>query len=177
MRDENLLRLFDSDPEAALRQAIAEYGAMVERVVRQRLGQHRAEQDIEEIVSDVFASLCRSHRRIDPKLGSLRSYLAVSARNAALRRARQLSERLSTEQELSEDIPISEGPALRQEQRELWEAVLSLGKPDSDILILRYFYGLKSREIAKALGFRHNTVDKRASRALERLRRLLKEEE
>lgn len=177
MTDKELLALFREDPQYALRISIEEYGAMVRRVAEQRLPGNCVKEDIEECISDVFAALYRSFDKIDPERGSVSSYIAVMARNTALRRAREISNRRMQEEALSDDLPETGDFTQRADNSELWKLVLSLGKPDSDMIILKYFYGYKSREIAKALGIRHNTVDKRISRALEKLKRSLLERE
>ena len=51
-------------------------------------------------------------------------------------------------------------------------AVLALGEPDSKIILYRYYFNLPSKEIAKRLGIKQNTVDQRLRRALSKLNRL-----
>ncbi len=49
-------------------------------------------------------------------------------------------------------------------------SVLALGEPDSTILLCRYYFGMRTREIAKKVGMKENTVDQRLRRALAKLK-------
>lgn len=179
MTDKELLQLYDNDPQAALNEIIDMYDGMVYRVVSGRLAQRCAKEDIEEIVSDVFVQFYRNFGKVDLQKGTVKAYLSVIAKHAALRRAEQLSR---TDEQIPLDdvqntVPDNSDPERSIIRRLLFEAVRSLGKPESDIIIMKYFYGMKSREIGTALGLRTNTVDKKISRALERLRKTIKEED
>ena len=169
MTDERLLGLLRSDPEQGLREAVAHYGPMVWRVVRQRLPQAQRE-DLEEIVSDAFVQLYRTLDRLDPERGSLGAYLSVIARNAALRRARQLSSRPEIPAETLPEVPAPD-------HRELYDALMSLEEGDRRLITLRYHYGLTAREIGEQLGISEAAAQKRLSRALEKLRHITREEE
>ncbi len=46
----------------------------------------------------------------------------------------------------------------------------SLGEPDSEIFIRRYYRGQSTKEIAEVFNLKENTVDKRISRGLKKLR-------
>jgi RNA polymerase sigma-70 factor (ECF subfamily) len=48
-----------------------------------------------------------------------------------------------------------------------------LGEPDREIIIRKYYFGQKSKEIAGVLNLRENTVDKKISRGLKKLKILL----
>jgi RNA polymerase sigma-70 factor (ECF subfamily) len=123
----------------------------------------------------------RNADKIDLQKGTVKAYISVIAKNLALRRAEQLSRR--DEQIPLDDVSETLGSGGAGEfertlnRRILLEAVKTLGKPDSDIIIMKYFYGMKSREIGAALGIRTNTVDKKISRALERLRKTMRKED
>ena len=65
----------------------------------------------------------------------------------------------------------------RSEKTALWTEVLKLGKPDSDILILQYFYCRTAGDIAKLLKMTTAAVNKRSQRAREKLKKVLCEKE
>jgi RNA polymerase sigma-70 factor (ECF subfamily) len=174
--------MYRENPQAALNETVNIYGGMVYKVVFSRLAQRFAREDIEEIVSDVFVQFYRNADKIDLQKGTVKAYISVIAKNLALRRAEQLNRR--DEQIPLEDVSetVVDGGAAGEFERTLnrrilLEAVKALGKPDSDIIIMKYFYGMKSREIGAALGIKTNTVDKKISRALERLRKTIRKED
>ena len=55
------------------------------------------------------------------------------------------------------------------ERRRLLEAVKDLGEPDSIIIIRRFYFGQRSKEIAKDLDMTVSAVDTRLSRAITKL--------
>ena len=57
--------------------------------------------------------------------------------------------------------------------KKLYQCILSLGEPDSSIIIQKYFYNRKSADIAESVGLLPITVRVRAARALKRLRKIL----
>ena len=73
---------------------------------------------------------------------------------------------------LPDDLP-APGPEERLELEELW----SLPPADRAVLHLYYYEGYSTEEIARMTGQRPGTVRARLSRAREKLRRLLAEEE
>lgn len=177
MTDKELITLFATDPNAAIRTAVRQYGGLVYRIVYSKLGALCQREDIEETVSDIFLLLYQNADKIDPEKGSLKAYLSATAKHAAVRRAKQLMSRGTAEPLDTHENTLSESEGISREQRaHMAECILRLGKPDSDIITLKYFYGMKSKEIAKRLGLKTNTVDKKISRALEKLKKMLEEE-
>ncbi|HAJ98055.1 MAG TPA: hypothetical protein DCO72_10010, partial [Ruminococcus sp.] len=84
---------------------------------------------------------------------------------------------------LEEAISVASGQDIASDyetadfQKMLLEKITSLGEPDSTIIIQKYYYDRKSREIAKAMNLSPVTVRVRLNRALKRLRKLLTDEE
>ena len=79
MDDRQLLRQLQKKSRGALEAAIAQYGAYVLAVIRNRSRGVLTPEDHEEIASDVFLSLWRSAARIER--GQLRPWLGAVARN------------------------------------------------------------------------------------------------
>ncbi|MDO4943668.1 MAG: sigma-70 family RNA polymerase sigma factor [Ruminococcus sp.] len=179
MTDRELLDLFGSDIQSAMSAAVDIYSPLVYTIVYSKLGSMCPKEDVEETVSDIFVLLYRNYGKIDLKKGSLKAYLSVIAKRAAMRKGEQLASR-ETPTDISElaDMLSDNIDTLkvREERQELLNNIKKLGKPDCDIILLKYFYGLKSREIAAKLGLKTNTVDKKISRSLEKLKNMLEEE-
>ena len=53
---------------------------------------------------------------------------------------------------------------------ELLEALEGLGEPDREIFLRKYYLGQRTKEIARALNLRENTVDQKVGRGLKKLR-------
>ena len=179
MTDREILNLYSQNPEKAITYLVDKYSALVYTIVYSKLGNVSAKEDIEETVADVFIQLFRYTNNIDLEKGSIKSYISVMAKRIAQRKAMTIinKEKALSIDDLSNSIPFSSEEIKQKENRQvLLECIKKLGKPDSDILVLKYFYGLKSKEIGKTLGIKTNTVDKRISRSLKKLREKCEEE-
>ena len=179
MTDREILDLYSQNPEKAITYLVDKYSALVYTIVYSKLGNISAKEDIEETVADVFIQLFRYANSIDLEKGSIKIYISVTAKRISQRKAMTIMNKDKTVpiEKISNSIPISIEEIKQNENRQvLFEFIKELGKPDSDILVLKYFYGLKSKEIGKTLGIKANTIDKRISRSLKKLRTKCEEE-
>ena len=79
--------------------------------------------------------------------------------------------------QLSSEERIDEQAERAETAHALLDAVKSLGEPDSTIIIQKYYYGRSSEDIGDMIDMKPNTVRKRLSRALSRLRDILREDD
>ena len=167
--------LLRRDPERALSQMLSAYTGLVYHAAAAVLGRKNHEE-IEECVSDAFLVVYKSRERLDFSQGSVKAYLCATARNLAINRLnKSAGVREVPLNEFSRAADETEDAAIRRlEAEELIGAVLALGEPDSKIILYRYYFSLPSKEIAKLIGIKPNTVDQRLRRALNKLNRLVK---
>ena len=59
----------------------------------------------------------------------------------------------------------------RELRKEVLDAIKNLGEPDASILIGKYYFGISSKELARALRLSAGNVDTRAHRALQKLKK------
>ena len=79
-----------------------------------------------------------------------------------------------------EDIELSDGKNFMEENfhnNYVWETVMSLGEPDSEIFVRRYKFDEKIKDISKAMGLNISTVKTRLSRGKRKLRKMLSDAE
>lgn len=79
-----------------------------------------------------------------------------------------------------EDIELSDGKNFIEENfhnNYVWETVMSLGEPDSEIFVRRYKFDEKIKDISKAMGLNISTVKTRLSRGKRKLRKMLSDAE
>jgi RNA polymerase sigma-70 factor (sigma-E family) len=131
----------------------------------------------EDVVQDAFVGL---HRRWD-ELRDAASALAY-ARASVVNGCRMVLRRRSLMRRVgfSHDPPIwsAESAAmLREDRREVIEALQRLPRRRREVLILRFYLDLSDVEIAQVMGVSEATVRSTATRALSALGRLLGEEE
>ena len=173
MTDEQLLRLLRDDPERGLAALIAAYSGYVCTIARSKLGGCGTEEDIEEAVSDVFLQFYQWVQVHPEAAVTVRALLAIIAKRHCINRYYALTRQPvcdSFEHLLAEP---SDGTPTPDESVLLMQAVLALGEPESSIILRRYYFGQSSREIGEALGMKPNTVDKKISRSLKKLREQL----
>lgn len=135
-----------------------------------------SEQDVEECVADAFIYFWQHPDKFDPARGSLKSWLCLVVRSRAVDRYRQISrhgELPLEEAVLSVSAGLQEELMSRETRQELIAAINALGEPGREILVRRYYYGQKPREIALALGMTVKQVDNFLYRAKRQLRQAL----
>ena len=181
MSDQELLKLLKDSPQSGLEELTCQYGGLVYTICRSRLSSVCGEKDIEDFTSDVLAEFYRDSRQIDLSKGSIKSFLAVYTKRKSIdnfrHRMKQQSNTCSTEEsgidEIADSQNVEREVLAKETRQEVLAAVKSLGEPDSEILIRKYYLGQMTKEIAKSLKMKENTVDKRISRSLQKLRSMI----
>ena len=173
MQDSDLIALLQTDPERGFTALVRQYGGYVYTIVANKLRGTGTAEDIEETVSDVFAQFYTWMQSHDLAGTNLRALLAVIAKRHSINRFYALTRHPAAEP--IDTLPTEPAAAAPDEQILLIETVKSLGEPDSEIILRRYYFGQSSKEIGAALGMKPNTVDQRISRGLKKLREILEE--
>ncbi len=179
MAEKDRPELSGGSPEEIYRELIKNYSGYVYAVVMNRLNRVGTREDVEDCVSAVFVEIYTSLGGFSPDRGNIRAYIGSIADRKAVDFFRRLSyrQKFSGSDELP-DVPSQDDTESETDRRlmkkRLWEAVEALGKPDSEIIILQYFYNMKLREIAKRLGMSTDAVRKRSLRARNKLKEIMK---
>ena len=110
MTDVKWLELLEKSPKKAHTMLIEEYGGYVYAVVIDKLRSLCSSEEIEDCVSDVFVELFTNIHNFDSSKGSLKGYISVISKRAAINAYRKLSYRqhitMSADDEETE-IPVS----------------------------------------------------------------------
>jgi RNA polymerase sigma-70 factor (ECF subfamily) len=175
MNDKELLRLLKADPERGLAQTVRQYGAYVYKIAFTRLGEICSKEDIEEAVSDIFMKLYTSVSEKGTEPRSVCAYLSVIAQRHCtdiLRRHKAEGQHISLD-EIENIIPDNEVTA---DSGQIMQALKRLGEPDTEIFVRRYYLGQPVKQIALEMNMKTDTLNKRLSRGLKKLRKMLEEE-
>lgn len=183
MTDNEYRRLSARSPREAQNALFNEYFGYVYTIVFNRLRSCAAKEDIEECISDVFADTFVYLGSDTDKNGSIRSFISTVAIRKSINMYRSLSAKsgrtVSIEEGSTDRISDSTDIADSAERAELRDMLLrlieELGEPDSTMIIQKYYYGMTSKEIAKAVSLDPAAVRVRCSRAIRRLRDRLSE--
>ena len=132
----------------------------------------RDSQLAKDVTQSVFVALAQNARPLTDH-PVLSGWLHRTTQNLAANAVRSDVRRRAREQEAA-----AMNELLATESDNLWDHVAphldaglgELSEPDRDALLLRYFEGKSAREMAQTLGVSDDAAQKRASRAVDRLR-------
>ena len=178
MNDEKIIAAIRRGDERAIDRVMDKYSRLMWSIASAVLKNTASVQDVEECVADVFIYLWQNPEKYDPERGGLKAWLSAVARSRAVDRYRELLRRRETP--LDEELPveqlgIAEGLAAQETRQALNAAVRALEEPDREILIRRYYYEQKPREIALATGLTVTQVNNSLYRSKRQLRQALAE--
>ena len=177
--DKKILDLLKNKPEKGLEKLINTYSGLVYTIIYNKLNQYFSVEDIEECVSSVFYEVYENRNVIDLSKGTLKAYIAVLSKRRAIDLFRKNSKHVANlvylkTQELEDCIENRlfnvEDEVDTETKDMLIQAIKALGEPDSEIFIRKYYHSQNSKEISGLMGIKQNTIDKRLSRGLSKLR-------
>jgi RNA polymerase sigma-70 factor (ECF subfamily) len=184
MTDEKLIDVLNTDSKIGLEQLMNDYIGLVYTIAYSKLHTVCTKEDIEELVSDIFFEFYRGINSLEASKGSVKGCLSVLAKRRsidAFRKSRNRKYILLDDESFSDDIAGNENVEqnlLRNESNiELIKAINALGEPDSEIIIRKYYFEQSNKQIAEELKIKSNTVAKKASRGLNKLRYIIEEKE
>ncbi|OPJ60429.1 sigma-70 family RNA polymerase sigma factor [Clostridium chromiireducens] len=177
--DIELLKLLHDKPEEGLKVMMDSYMALIYTIIFNKLSGTYSKEDIEECVSDVFFQVFHYKNRIDLEKGSIKAFLAVVAKRKAIDmyRKNKNNNHIPIE-DLPEDLysmvdDVANSLLLKESKSVLINAIKSLGEPDSEIVIRKYYLYQSSKDISSDLGIKVNTIDKKVSRCIQKLKNVL----
>lgn len=175
MTDKELLALYHKNESEAVRETVRLYLPYVKAIVKDKLSAFSRE-DIEETVSDIFIRFWRSVGKVDLSRGSVRAYLCVLAKSAALRKRQQLAQAPRREDNnMLEKLEAQTAPP--DERSRLLSALEQLADADRQIILMKYYLGLTHKQIGKELHINAKAAQKRTERAVARLKQIMGGEE
>lgn len=164
--------------EKVIAAVIQKYSPLLWKVVSNVLINAASTQDIEECVADVFIHFWLNPEKYDANKGKLSSYLSMVARSKAIDRYRQIVRKQEVsieEQILTCSSELLDEIISKQEKEKLFICIHNLEETDREILIRRYYYDQKPKEIAVALDIKGKQVENRLYIAKQRLRKMMDE--
>lgn len=180
--DRELLQLLRAKPEKGLDKMMSIYIGLVYTIASDKLSGVCSKEDIEECVSDVFYEVYRQREAIDLEKGPIKAFIAVIAKRKSIdiyrshisKNSRVVSLDAETyENTLPDNTNVEQAITEKEGQTAIIKGIKALGEPDSEIFIRRYYFGQSTKLIAKCLGLKENTIDKKVSRGLVKLKEIL----
>lgn len=173
MRDESIIAGIKNHEEQSIRYVMEKYTKLLWTVASAVLSNVGSDQDIEECVADVFIALWKNPEKYDPQRGSLKSWLCIVTRSRAIDYYRILSRNRTLS--INDIMLISRMNVLdyviaEEERQDLADAINALADYEKDILIRRYYYEQKPRQIAVAMDMSVKQIDNCLYRSKQKLR-------
>lgn len=175
MQEKNIIDAIKAGDEQAMQKIICRYSRLLWSIVGAALSQVGTTEDMEECVADVFIDLWEHPQKYDESRGSLKAWLSVIARNKAIDRYRQKTKIQTIP--LEETMLAQMGVEPEMENREgLQEALAELTEEEREILLRRYVYQQKPKEMAVALGLSVKQIENRLYRIKAKMRKQMEQE-
>lgn len=155
MTDNEYRKMYNNNPRDAQTALFDEYLSYVYAIVYNKLRSCGSREDIEECVGDVFSAVFISYDRSGSFNGDLKSLIGTIAKRSAIQMYRKLARHSDTiyieseEAEMPDTERIEENAERSVMKNTLLKLINSLGEPDSDIIIQKYYYNMNSKEIAE----------------------------
>lgn len=181
MQDNELVQLIKSDPNKGLGILMKEYMGLVCTIVREKLDKVCDSYEMESCASDIFVEFYNGIDGYSSDKGTIKAYLCVMAKRRAIDIFRKKSKEFGnvsiddedTKIDVRSSSDIEKEYVNKEQKKELLNAVDSLGEPDREIIVRKYYLGESTRQIADRLAMTISAVDTRSSRALKKLRNVL----
>jgi RNA polymerase sigma-70 factor (ECF subfamily) len=139
--------------------------AVAERILRSR-------REAEDLLHDVFVEVWKRAGDYDPRRGNVRGWLLLRVRSRALDRVRSAA--FSRGRPLVEERDVGSIDAgdteVSTDHNAVRQALMDLPEEQRTVLVLGYFEGLSSSEIATRVGVPIGTVKSRVAAAMSKLR-------
>ena len=139
----------------------------------------RNPQEAEDVAHEVFLKLVEGHRITDRPVawGPWLTRVAINACRDRQRTARlRFWHNASDGVELVDRAPTPEAAALTGETREhIWREFRKLSQRQREVFVLRHLEGWTTQDVAETLGLSTGSVKRHLFRAVERLRKGLRE--
>ena len=176
LNDEKIITAIKNRSEAAINEIITKYSKLLWSVAEAVLSHIGSVQDVEECVADTFIYLWEHPEKFDHQRGKLKTWLSIVARTQAVNRYREITKRNTLpleDTDFVDQLDVADAVLEVETRQALLAAVNALCEPEREILIRRYYYDQKPKEIALALDMSVKQIDNRLYQTKRRLRELL----
>lgn len=176
MNDEKTFLAIKNRDEKVMAAVIQKYSKLLWSITSAVLANSASVQDVEECVADVFIDFWLHPEKYTPEKGKLSSWLSMVARSKAIDRYRQILRK--------QEVPIEEAITVhtdeilgiivqREEQEKLVSCIEHLAESEKEIILRRYDYEQKPKEIALALNIPKKQVENCLYQTKQKLRKMM----
>ena len=176
----NLIKDFIVDNELDIEKIINDYSGYLLKVVSNICGNYLTQEDIDEIILDVFYILWKNKEKLDIEK-NIKPYIASIAHNLTkkkMTKIRNYQGDIELEENEIQDFRLDDLSNLIDNHiklKEIEKIFSELDNQDYIIFTLFYYNSLKTKEIAEKLGISNMKVKTRLHRIRKKIRKKLEE--
>lgn len=174
MKKEKLIKQYIEKDSLNIEKVMKDYTNYLYIIVKNK-NFKLTEEDIEEIVSDVFLAVWKNQKKLDMQKG-MSSYLAAIANhlyNKKLRNSKNVMDIESYENQLQDTKNIEQQIEDKQKNHMILQEIDTMKQEDQDIFLYYYYYAKSIKEIAKQLNITEGKVKSRLFRIRKKLKNKL----
>lgn len=174
MKKEKLIKQYIEKDSLNIEKVMEDYTNYLYIIVKNK-NFKLTEEDIEEIVSDVFLAVWKNQKKLDMQKG-MSSYLAAIANhlyNKKLRNSKNVMDIESYENQLQDTKNIEQQIEDKQKNHMILQEIDTMKQEDQDIFLYYYYYAKSIKEIAKQLNITEGKVKSRLFRIRKKLKNKL----
>ena len=172
LSDDEIAKLLVTD-NGGLEEAKKKYSSLVMQICRGFLINN---DDAEEACADCFIRLWETRRQFDAAKSSLKTYICMLARHAAIDKARTLDKHETEpfdDNDLGIDVDYEDEAAKRINMQVIAKCVSSMSSPAREIFIDRYYFKMSVKTIAERYDLKPKKVENTLAREKKRLKAAL----
>ncbi len=180
MNDERIHLAIKNRNEQVMAMIMNKYSKLLWKIASAVLANVGTVQDVEECVADVFIDFWLQPDKFDWNKGKLSSWLCMVARTKAIDRYRLIVRKreVSIEEEvLVYHSEILAGLLIKEEAEKLIYCVEKLEKLEREILLRRFYYDQKPKEISVALNLSRKQVENYLYQTKRKLKKMMEQSE
>lgn len=173
VNEENFIELLKEKNENALYFVVDKYHGIVKGVTLKVLGPLNKEGLVDECINDIYMQVFNNAHKFLGKPEDFKKWIGTVSKYKAIDYYRKNIK--NTQRSLDEivergGIPLEDEYISLENKNEIIECINSLGKPDSEIFLMKYFLGYNCEEIGEKLNLSKAAVNSRLSRGKKKLR-------
>lgn len=174
-KENSIITYINKDNTLDLQRIVNDYTNYVFMIIKNMTKELLTNEDMEEIISDVFLAIWKNKGKIDSNL-PLKPYIAGVSKNIIKNRLRSFkkNDSLEFENEVKSQFDLDE-VIESQEVNEIILDELKKSDEEKQIFIMFYHYGKKAKEIAEEMGYTEINVSTKLHRLRKRLKKVLNE--
>ncbi|MBQ8997093.1 MAG: sigma-70 family RNA polymerase sigma factor [Clostridium sp.] len=175
--DKNYIQKLKNHEEDSLEYIVDKYMPLVKGITYKVLFPLRNECIIEECINDVFLSIWNNINKFKGDNEDFKKWLCAISKFKAIDYYRKESKQIQNfidEYEFIGDDFLEDKIIVMENKIELMDAINSLDKMDKEIIILKFFLGFKSQDIATKFNVTKSSIDNKIYRSKKKLKEILK---